>query len=516
MRAIISVFDKTDVVPLAEGLAGLGVELFSTSKTKKIIEEAGVDVYDVSQITGFPEILDGRVKTLHPHVFAGILARRDKGSHVAQMQQRALNFIDIVVCNLYPFEQTIAKPGVELDEALEMIDIGGPSMVRAAAKNFADVLVLVNPKRYMDVLLELSQLGSVSIETRKLLATEAFQHTAYYDSVVAHYLSKGNPTLFPAELTIGLRKVQDLRYGENPHQKAAFYSDGLPAGLSAMTQHQGKELSFTNILDVEAALRFVCAAVQPTVAIIKHVNPCGVAERQSALEAFKAAQGSDPLSAYGGIIGVNKEVDAAFAEEITKTFFEVVAAPSFTTDALEVFKKKEKLRVLEMTDWKSLGRSGDGVCFPQDFDVRKVRGGMLVQTVDPVSDDSTLFEVISKRKPTDKEMADLLFAWNIVGHVKSNAVVFTKQKAVVGIGAGQMSRVVSVEIAVKKAGEHAQGSVMASDAFFPFADGVEVAAKAGVTAVIHPGGSIRDGEVVAMADRYDMAMVRTNVRHFLH
>ncbi len=515
--ALISVYDKTGIEPLARKLNNLGVEIFSTGGTKKVLEENGMETRSISELTGFPEILDGRVKTLHPNIHAGILAKRNKQKHIQEIGKFGIEFIDIVVCNLYPFEKTISSENIDLETALEMIDIGGPTMVRAAAKNFQDVVVIVNPQNYQIVIEELERAGGVSFETRKKLAIEAFQHTAYYDTIIANYLtSSDKKVFFPNQMTIGLEKIQDLRYGENPHQTAAFYREGILKGLTKAKKYQGKEISFNNILDAEAALNFVLDFEEPTISIIKHVNPCGIATRKSILEAFQAALAGDSLSAYGGIIGSNRVIDETVATEIIKSYFEVIIAPGYTEKALEIFKAREKLRILEIPDWEEEKKDLTTYKIPSGLDYRRVRGGLLVQTRDLNNENPTKFEVISQKKPSIQEMEDLLYAWKIVGRIKSNAIVFVKKTTLVGIGAGQMSRVVSVEIAAKKAGEKAYGAVMASDAYFPFSDGIEAAAKAGITAVIQPGGSIRDEEVLKKVDELGLAMVKTGVRHFLH
>ncbi len=515
MRAIVSVFDKTGVVELAKRLEKLGVQMFSTGGTKKALVEAGVTVKGVSDITGFPEILGGRVKTLHPKVHGGILAKRNSQEHVSDLEKNGIEFVDMVICNLYPFAQTIAREGVTVDEALEQIDIGGPTMIRASAKNFPDVVVVVNPTHYDVVLTELEQTGAVSRETRAMLAAEAFQHTAHYDTVIAQYLRKQIGEVLPRQFTIALDKVQEMRYGENPHQKAAFYAESK-IGIANARQHQGKELSFNNILDADGALALVLQHDEPCVSIMKHVNPCGMAIGKDSVSAYRDALAADPLSAFGGIIGSNRVIEADLAKEIIERFYEMVVAPGFTDEALQIFTTKDKLRLLTIPNWEAEQKSAKSADYPTGYDYRRVRGGLLVQDRDRYDEDTSLFKVISKRQPTEQEMKDLLFAWSIVGRAKSNAIVFVKDQKMVGIGTGQQSRVISVDIAGTKAGEKAKGSAMASDAFFPFADGVETAYKYGVTSVIHPGGSIRDEEVLTFADEHDMAMVVTAVRHFYH
>lgn len=542
MRALVSVYNKEGIVSCARRLHSLGVELFSTSGTKKALKDVELPVHDIAEMTSFPEILDGRVKTLHPAVHGGILARRDIPEHENQLHKHDLSPIDMVICNLYPFEATVKKKDVSETDALENIDIGGPTMIRSAAKNFPHVLVLTDPEQYDVVLDELEQQGSVSLKTRRQLATAAFQHTAYYDSVIARYFQNtfvalqcaeedkdtaDNDTLttpilgenprFPTTLTLGFQKVQDLRYGENPQQQAAFYRQRMLSGIADAVQHQGKQLSFNNILDTDAALSLVLGEDEPTVSIIKHVNPCGIAIRPNITQAFQAALGSDPLSAFGGIIAANRPIDEGTAEEISKLFFEVIIAPGFDRGALRILSKKKKVRLLELPNWVELQKSMENPAAScLSYDLRRVRGGVLIQTKDCYQDDPDSFEVVTKKQPTKSEWDDVLFAWRVVGRVKSNAIVLATEKAVVGIGAGQMSRVDAVELAVKKAGKDAEGTVLASDAFFPFADGVEVAAEAGITTIAQPCGSIRDKDVIAAADSLGIAMIKTGTRHFLH
>jgi len=511
MRAVLSVFDKAGLVPFAKGLEKLGVELLSTGGTLKEISQAGVAVKSVSQITGFPEILDGRVKTLHPVIHGGILARRDLAAHRDEMSRHNIQGIDLVAVNLYPFLQTVAKPGVSLEDALENIDIGGPTMLRAAAKNFPHVIVVCDPADYDSVLAELSK-GSVSLEMRRKLAYKAFQHVALYDTAIAQYLRAGQAG-FPEEMTIALTKRLDLRYGENPHQRAAFYKEvaaGAVSGsdLTSAVQLGGPELSFNNILDLDSALAVASDFESPTVAIIKHNNPCGLASHTDLTEAYRRALAGDPVAAFGGIVAVNRTIDLALAQEIDKTHYDSIIAPGFEPPALDLLKKKSGLRLL------ATGRLIPGRA--DELDLRRVRGGLLVQTYDAVTEQRASFRIVSKRQPTPQEWSDLLFAWRAVRHIKSNAIVLVKDQALMGMGAGQPSRVVSVELAVKRAEGKAKGSVVGSDAFFPFADGVELAAKAGATAVIEPGGSVRDKEAIEVADRFGMAMVFTGVRHFKH
>jgi len=487
----------------------LGFEIYSTGGTKKAIEEAGIPVTSIEEMTNFPEILDGRVKTLHPAVHGGILARRDLKSHMAQLAEKGIQPIDLVAVNLYPFIQTVSREGVSLEEALENIDIGGPTMIRAAAKNFKHVLVVVDPTDYAPILEKLRS-GEIDISERMKLAQKAFQHVATYDTVISSYLRpKGE--IFPQEMTLVLQKLQDLTYGENPHQEAAFYKEkatgeGEP-GITGATQISGKALSFNNILDIDSALRAACDFSAPTIAIVKHTNPCGLASHDDLTEAFRRALAGDPLSAFGGIVASNKAIDVATAQEISKTHFDAVIAPKYEESALSLLKRKRDMRILE------LGAAVKGR--PTTLEFRRVSGGFLAQTADFTAEDVSLCPV-TERYPTAEETRDLLFAWRAVKHVKSNAIVLAKDCALLGMGAGQPSRVDSVAIALKKAGERAPGSVLASDAFFPFPDGVELAAKGGVTAIIQPGGSVRDEEAIRVANEHNIAMVFTGMRHFKH
>ncbi len=513
MRAILSVSDKTGLVDFARGLEELGFELFSTGGTKKALTEAGVSVRSVSELTGFPEILDGRVKTLHPAVHGGILARRNLAAHIAELEQNKMGLIDLVAVNLYPFRETVAKPEVGLDEALENIDIGGPTMIRAAAKNFPDVLVVVDPADYESVLEQLRR-GGVRGEERRKLAQKAFQHVAAYDTAIAQYLRRGEEG-FGDEVTIALRKRYDLRYGENPHQAAAFYAEevagGAVGGISSAKQLWGKELSFNNILDSDAAWSAATDFEAPTVSVIKHTNPCGLASHQNLAEAYRRAFSGDTVSAFGGIVALNRPVDFATAQEVAKTFYEVIIAPDYEEKALDLLKQKRDLRILAMGSQRGPGKEA----LPT-LDFRRVGGGFLVQTSDSLPEGGLSLRTVTEREPTGEELKDLLFAWKAVKHVKSNAIVFVKDSTILGMGAGQPNRVTSVKIALEKAGERSQGSVVGSDAFFPFPDGVELAAKGGATAIIQPGGSVRDEEVIATANKYNVAMVFTGVRHFRH
>ncbi len=494
--ALISAYKKEGIVELARELSSLGYGILSTGNTARVLREAGVKVRDVSSHTGFPEILDGRVKTLHPKVHAGILADRSNPEHMKTLEELGIEPIDVVVVNLYPFEE---QPSVE------MIDIGGPTLVRAAAKNHRHVIVLVDPEDYGWVLEKLKEKGDLDYEDRKRLAYKAFSLTACYDAAICRWLSS-EP--FPDRMVLALEKVMEPRYGENPHQKAAFYRAGTYLGFGRIVQHQGKQLSYNNIHDAAAAYELILEFdEEPTCAIIKHTNPCGVATGKNARDAFVRALGCDPVSAYGGIVAFNRMVDPETAEEMVKHFFEVVVAPEYSKEALKILSKKENLRVIELERWGEL----DALAY------KSVLGGMLVQERD--GELYSNLEVVTGREPTEEELSDLIFAFKVVKHVKSNAIVFAKDGMVLGVGAGQTSRVDSVRIAGMKArqfGHITDGAVMASDAFFPFPDGVEEAAKFGITAVIQPGGSIRDKEVIEAANRLGMAMVFTRMRHFRH
>jgi phosphoribosylaminoimidazolecarboxamide formyltransferase/IMP cyclohydrolase len=509
MRALLSVYDKTGIEILARNLVRRGWELVSTGGTFAALQAAGIPVVQVSDVTGFPEILEGRVKTLHPRIHAGLLAKMDQPDHVETLEQHQIEPFQLVVCNLYPFESTIQQPNVSLDEAVEQIDIGGPSMVRAAAKNFAHVTVLVSPDDYTAFLSDIES-GEIALERRRQLAARAFAHVATYDAVVAAYLSDQGDG-FPAELTRSGRKVQELRYGENPHQQAAAYqrmSGGMSSdSVLAARQLHGKELSYNNLLDADAAVNALRRFDRPAVSIIKHTIPCGLAVHDSLTTAFERARAGDPVSAFGGIVALNRPVGAETAEKLSEIFFEVLIAPGFDNDALAVLQRKKQIRILELG---SIESGGD------QWAIREIRGGFLVQDSDTAFDDPTSWAVVTERQPTDAEMRDLIFAWEACRHVKSNAIVLAKGEAVTGVGSGQPNRVESVRIAVAKAGSRSAGSVLASDAFFPFADGLETAITAGVTAVVQPGGSVRDDEVIAAANRAGVAMLFTGTRHFLH
>ena len=515
MRAIVSVSDKAGVTDFARGLSQLGFEVFSTGGTKKAIGEAGVAVKSVSEITGFPEILDGRVKTLHPMVHGGLLAKRSLPAHMEELVKNKIEPIDLVAVNLYPFVQTVAKEGVNLDEALENIDIGGPTMIRAAAKNFPSVIVVVDPADYSLILEKLKQ-GELPLEERQRLAQKAFQHVAVYDTAISQYLRK-DVEGFPEEMTVALKKRYGLRYGENPHQSAAFYSEpvvgsaGQDTGITWAKQLWGKELSFNNILDADAAWGAVTDYAAPTVAIIKHTNPCGLASHDEIAEAYRRALSGDPVAAFGGIVAVNRPVDRATAEEIRQTFYEIAIAPEYEPEALEILKRKKDLRILVAELPAGYGKVPVGY-----LDFRRVKGGFLVQTSDSVPEDRVNLKTVTKREPTRAEIADLFFAWRAVKHIKSNAIVLVKDKTLLGMGAGQPSRIVSAQVAREKAGDKTVGSVLASDAMFPFPDVVEAAAAGGATAIIQPGGSIRDEDSIKAADAHNIAMVFTGERHFRH
>ena len=502
-RALISVSDKTGVLDLARGLVELGFELVSSGGTAAQIAEAGIPVKKVSDVTGAPEILGGRVKTLHPKIHGGILADRRKQDHIEELESQDIPAIDLVVCNLYPFERTVADPDVSEDEAIEQIDIGGPAMVRAAAKNFHSVAVVVDPDRYDALLGELRDSGEISLDTRRSLSLQAFQHTAGYDAAISSHLAGRDN--FPDRLVISGTKVLDLRYGENPHQAAAFYrSGGSSGGLAAADQLHGKELSYNNILDTDAAWRLVLDLEGPAAAIIKHSNPCGVAEADSLLDSYSLALECDRTSAFGGIVALSRPCDAETATAMAEIFTEVVIAPDFEDEALEILTTKKNIRLLRASRE-----------MPIEPDIRRVAGGFLLQSPDP-SDSAEDAKVVTRAEPTDQQWEDLRFAWVVAKHVKSNAIVLAKDRVAVGVGAGQMSRVESTRLAALRAGDRAPGTACASDAFFPFRDGLDAAVDAGAVAVIQPGGSVRDDEVIAAADEHGIPMIFTGRRHFRH
>ena len=515
-RALVSVYDKTGVVELAKSLGQLSVEIISTGGTASLLEENDIPVVRVSEITEFPEILGGRVKTLHPRVFGGILAKRNEAEQMHQLEEMDIAAIDLVVVNLYPFEATIQKEGVSLAEALENIDIGGPSMIRAAAKNFPSVAVVTDPKQYDGIVAELKECeGSLCEETRQRLARQAFRRTWQYDAAIANYLAseEEETSSLPEILSLNIRKVQELRYGENPHQAAALYADRHEVKSHEIfgKQLQGKELSFNNILDGSAVIGMLHEIDQPCAVIVKHSNPCGVAINDDIAKAFESALATDPVSAFGGIVGFNKKVTGELAQALAKMFLEVIIAPKFSEEAQQIFAKKKNLRLLEWPEnrWELAG-----------MDIKKVVGGYLLQRMDKLkSENEEKYRVVTQRQPTEDEWAAMRFGWKVVKWVKSNAVIFVSKNQTLGIGAGQMSRVDSSNLAVHKAkqsGLSLKGSVAASDAFFPFRDGVDAIAKAGATAVIQPGGSIRDKEVIDAANELGIAMVFTGTRHFRH
>ena len=515
MRALLSVSDREGIVELARGLTDAGFECFATDGTRTHLTDAGIgNVRPVSELTETNEILGGRVKTLHPSIFAGLLARRDQPDHLAQLVEHGIEQIDIVVVNLYPFADTVAATATTLDQALEQIDIGGVALLRAAAKNFPGVAAVSNPTQYASVLRDLKAQSAVSPETRQKLAAEAFALTAAYDAQIASYLNMQAGTLFPSRLTMVVEKKADLRYGENPHQVGAFYADPGQRRGSISRAHQiaGKDLSFNNLLDLDAAWAIASDFKTPTVTIVKHGNPCGLASVVDLAEGFRLALEGDSVSAYGGIIGANRIIDEAAARAIRPGFFEAIVAPGYTAEALEILRTKKGFEIIEVApndeDGPELGIG--------NFDFKRIGGGLLVQTFDNLEEDRNKLQVVTQRRPTLEELTDLLFSWRAVRHVKSNAIVLAKKHAMIGMGAGQPSRVVSVEVALRKAGERAPLSVMASDAYFPFPDGIQIAAQAGVTAIIQPGGSIRDEMAIEVADRHHMAMVFTGRRHFRH
>jgi len=514
-RALVSVSDKQGILDFAKGLEALNIEILSTGGTAKLLRDGGVKVKDVSDFTGFPEMLDGRVKTLHPKIHGGLLGKRHDPEHVRQMKEHGIEPIDLVVVNLYPFEQTVAKPGCTLEEAIENIDIGGPTMLRSAAKNYADVAVVVSPRDYGRVLEEIQKTGEVSAKTRFDLCRTVFLHTARYDSAISVWLDSQVPddekTRFPNILTLQFEKVQNLRYGENPHQQGAFYREfgrKEPSVANAKQLH-GKEMSFNNFLDANSALELAKEYGQTAAVIVKHNNPCGVATAESLVDAYRKARDCDPVSAFGGVIAFNRMVDMETAKEITSTFVEVVVAPEFAPDALQELKRKKDIRLLDIGP-KVMGS-------PEGMDMKRIVGGLIYQDRDlgTIADIKKLV-VATQRKPTDEEYEGLAFAWKVCKHVKSNTIVFAAKDRTIGIGAGQMSRLDSVRIAVMKAQFPLKGTVLASDAFFPFRDALDEAAKAGMTAVIQPGGSIKDEEVIKAANEHGLAMVFSGMRHFRH
>jgi phosphoribosylaminoimidazolecarboxamide formyltransferase/IMP cyclohydrolase len=520
-RALISVSDKTELAPFVKGLIGLGFEIISTGGTRRFLVEQGVPVIDISQYTGFPEMMDGRVKTLHPKVHGALLGRPDLAEDAASMREHGIIPFELVVCNLYPFEATVARPGVSVEEAIENIDIGGPSMIRSASKNHSRVGVVTRPNQYASVL-EALQAGPLPAGLRRELAAAAFEMTARYDRAIADYMARlvdSAPEAaaeFPERLSLEFSRRQELRYGENPHQHAAFYveSNLPPASLAAARQLHGKELSYNNLLDLDAALNLVREFRDPAAVVLKHNNPCGAGIGTSLVQAFQRAYAGDPVSAFGSILGFNRPVDLDVAEELCQPdrFVEAIIAPDYTADAFETLttrpKWKANVRLLKCPDLNNSRTRAR--------DYRRVSGGLLVQDLDEGHDAESEWETVTEREPTDAERADLRFAWSVCKHVKSNAIVFANQGMVVGVGAGQMSRVDSVMIAVQKSGERAAGAAVASDAFFPFRDGLDLAARAGISVVIQPGGSRNDTEVIAACNEHNIAMLFTGCRHFKH
>lgn len=511
MRALLSVSDKTGIVEFARELENLGVTIISTGGTHKKLEESGIAVTGISDVTGFPECLDGRVKTLHPAVHGGILAMRDKPEHMKQLADLGIETIDIVAINLYPFKETILKPGVTLEDAIENIDIGGPTMLRSAAKNHKDVVVICDPADYETVIDELKKNKTVSYDTKYRLALKVFQHTAAYDAMISDYLRKQIGAELPDNLTMTFEKVQELRYGENPHQKASYYKEIQPADGSLVKAQQlhGKELSFNNINDTNGALAALREFSEPTVVAVKHANPCGVGTGSDIYTAYKRAYDCDPTSIFGGIVAANRPIDKATAEEINKIFIEIVIAPDFTDEAMEILTQKKNIRLLKLPDIENKEAAGE-------IDIKKVSGGLLVQGVDDILFDENALNVVTDRAPTEKELEDLRLAMKVVKHIKSNGIVIAKDQATIGIGPGQVNRIWAVENAIRQANTSLEGSVLASDAFFPFDDCVTAAAKAGVTAIIQPGGSIRDQESIDKANELGIAMVFCGIRHFKH
>ena len=511
MKAILSAHNKEGLLEFARNLSEAGFELVSTGGTGAVLAEGALPVTQVSDLTGSPEILDGRVKTLHPKVHGGILARRDLPDHADQLAKHGIDTIDVVAVNLYPFVETVTSPGVTLEDALENIDIGGPTMIRAAAKNFPSVIVVVDPADYGWVGERLSKGGgavtSLTLEERQALARKAFQHVALYDTAVTQYLGAGDGAL-SEEVTLGLARLSGLRYGENPHQPAALYGDPLSAGgIVRAQQLHGIDMSFVNILDADAAWRVVSGFAQPAAAVVKHTSPCGLAVHDDQPTAYRRAFEGDSVSAYGGIVGFNRTLTAATASAMRGVLFDIIVAPDFETEALETLKKRKRTRVLKVEPAQGP---------TEGLDVRKVSGGALLQAADDIGVDPDSWEVKSERKPAADELRDLAFAWTAVKHIKSNAIVLAKDNTLVGMGAGQPNRVTSVHLALRIAGDKAPGSVLASDAFFPFGDSIEMAAEGGITAIAEPGGSLRDDEVIEAANRLNVALVFTGVRHFKH
>lgn len=508
-RALISVSDKTGIVEFTKGLIDAGIEIISTGGTKKVLDDAGLSTLSIDEVTGFPEMMDGRVKTLHPKIHGGLLGRRDLASHLEAMKAQDILPIDFVCVNLYPFKETISKADVTEAEAIENIDIGGPSMLRSAAKNFASVTVVVDPEDYSLVLAEMKSNQATTLETRKRLAAKVFRHTAAYDALIAEYLTNRVEELEPEKMTLTYELKQTLRYGENSHQTAAFYQNARPVSYSIASAEQlhGKELSYNNIKDADAAIRIAREFSAPTVVALKHMNPCGIGSGRTIAEAYQFAYEADPTSIFGGILVANREIDVETAEEMHKLFLEIIIAPSFSKEAFDVLSSKKNLRLMTL-DFSNTNSDQQ--------EVVSVLGGLLVQEQDVVTEIPEEWEVATDRKPTDEELKALAFAWKAVKHVKSNAIVVANAHQTVGVGAGQMNRVGSVKIALEEAKGRMEGAVLASDAYFPMDDSVEYAAQHGIKAIVQPGGSIRDKDSIAMANKYGVAMVFTGVRHFKH
>ncbi len=511
-RALLSVSDKTGLVEFATDLARLGVELVSTGGTYRLLQQHGLPVLSIDEVTGFPEMLDGRVKTLHPRVHAGLLARRDLPEHMATLAEHDITQIDLLVCNLYPFAETVARPDVSLEEAIENIDIGGPSMLRSAAKNHQAVAAVVDRAHYPEIIRALEESADVPQTLRQRLALEAFRHTARYDAMIAEYLGQqyAADELLPASLTLTFDRVQSLRYGENPHQQAAFYREvrAEAPSLALAEQLQGKELSFCNLYDADAALSMVRQFRQPAAVAVKHTNPCGVAIGETLAEAYRRAHDADPVSIYGGIVALNRPVDAETALELKKIFLDIVLAPSFSDEAKEILASRKNLRLLAVGPLSPAVAAG--------LDYKRVAGGLLVQNPDLIAPEEEPWQVVTEQQPTAAQLHDLRFAWQVVKFAKSNAIVVAKQDATCGIGTGQVNRIDSAVSALSRGGEKTPGAVLASDGLFPFADVVEAAAKAGISAIVQPGGSVRDNESIAMANAHGIAMVFTGHRHFRH
>lgn len=509
-RALISVSNKTGIVELGKQLTQLGVEIISTGGTYNLLQQEGVKVTKISEITGFPEILDGRVKTLHPKVHGGLLAVRDKESHQQACAAQGIDFIDLVVVNLYPFKETITKEKFTYEEAIENIDIGGPSMLRSAAKNHQDVTVVVDPVDYEVIMKEISSTGETTLATRKRLAAKTFRHTASYDALIAAYLTEQVGETFPEQLTVTYEKISSLRYGENPHQQAAYYRDALATSgqLVAAKQLQGKELSYNNIQDANAALEIVKEFQEPTVVAVKHMNPCGVGVGKTITAAYQKAYEADPVSIFGGIIATNRSIDGETAVKMKEIFLEIVIAPKFSEEAKQILSSKKNLRLLELDSLLETNKKA--------WKTTSVDGGILIQDQDKQQITREMCKVVTDRTPTEEEWDELLFAWKVVKHVKSNAIVLTKDHRTIGVGAGQMNRVGAAEIAIRQAGEATKNAVLASDAFFPMSDTLEKAAEAGIKAIIQPGGSIRDEDSIKEANKHGIAMVFTGIRHFKH